>query len=71
MLVQFFFYLFSINIHNYPTLPSLAFAIFRSKYLKLNVYIPKIIGDILLDIKQSFYGGHTDMYIPDPKGKKI
>lgn len=54
---------FKINIHKYPTLSSLAFAIFRLKFLK-NVRIPIIIGSIYDDLKQSYTGGSTEMYIP-------
>lgn len=62
------FDLFNLNIHNYPTLPSLAFGIYRSKYLK-NYKIPLITGQIFNDIRKSYTGGSTDMYIP--YGKNI
>jgi len=42
----------------YPTLPSLAFGIFRSHYIKKNK-IPKIGGQIYTDIKQGYTGGQT------------
>jgi len=59
---------FKLNIQNYPTLPSLAFAIFRSKYLKiLSIY--QISGKIDKDIRQSYTGGSTEMFIP--KGENI
>lgn len=62
---------FKLNIINYPTLPSLAFAIFRSKYLKF-LSIHQISGKIERDIRQGYTGGSTDMFIPIlPKGKKI
>ena len=38
---KFIFDLFKLNIHSLPTIPSLAFAIFRSIYFK-NSYIPLI-----------------------------
>jgi DNA polymerase type B, organellar and viral len=60
---KFIFELFKLNIHDYPTLPSLAFAIFRLVYLK-NAHIPLVTGQIFKDIQQAYYGGHTDMYIP-------
>jgi len=60
------FDLFNLNIHNYPTLPSLAFAIYRSKYLK-DFKIPLITGQIFNDIRKSYTGGSTDMYIPHGK----
>jgi len=54
---------FSLNAFNYPTLPSLAFAIYRSSFL--NEYkIPKIGGKMLHDIRKSYTGGATEMYIP-------
>ena len=56
------FNLFKINIHNYPTISSLAFAIFRSKYLESDKLIPKISGKIYKDIKKAYTGGHVDVY---------
>ena len=58
------FDLFSINIHKYPTLSSLAFAIFRTHFLKLNT-IPQLSGQIARDIRQGYTGGAVDMYIPE------
>jgi len=54
---------FSINIHKYPTLSSLAFAIFRSSFMENNL-IPQLSGQIAKDIRQSYTGGAVDMYIP-------
>jgi hypothetical protein len=54
---------FSLNIHNYPTLPSLAFSIWRTHYLK-DHKIPIITGEIYNFIKQSYTGGHIDVYKP-------
>jgi DNA polymerase type B, organellar and viral len=62
------FSLFGKNIHHYPTLPSLAFAIFRSTFLEDDL-IPQLNGKIADDIRQGYTGGAVDMYIP--KGKKI
>jgi hypothetical protein len=53
-----------LNMTNYPTLPSLAFAIFRAHYLKDNSVV-QISGQIYKDIKQSYTGGAVDMYIPE------
>jgi len=65
------FDLFQRNVHNYPTLPSLAFAIFRSNFMK-NENIPQLSGKIANDIRQGYTGGAVDMYIPKPpKGVKI
>lgn len=53
----------SVNINKYPTLPSLAFAIYRSNYMPNNV-IPKLTGQIYNDISKGYTGGHVDVYIP-------
>jgi len=55
-----------LNMNNYPTLPSLAFAIFRAHYLKDNSVV-QISGQIYDDIKESYTGGAVDMYIPENK----
>nr|YP_009487185.1 hypothetical protein [Russula compacta]AWB36087.1 hypothetical protein [Russula compacta] len=60
------FNLFSVNMHNYPTLPSLAFAIFRSNFLVENT-IPQLSGKIASDIREGYTGGAVDMYIPTNK----
>jgi hypothetical protein len=65
------FNLFERNIHNYSTLPSLAFAIFRSKFM-VEENIPQLSGKIAKDIRQGYTGGAVDMYIPESKtGKTI
>ena len=65
------FDLFGKNAHHYPTLPSLAFAIFRSNFMEENS-IPQLSGKIAKDIRQGYTGGAVDMYIPKPpKGAKI
>lgn len=66
ILVKFNFLIFdkfNVNINRYPTLPSLAFGIFRTNFLDKDI-IPKFSGQMFNDIKESFTGGHTDMYIP-------
>src|SRR6266511_2274895 len=62
---------FKLNIVNFPTLPSLAFAIFRSKYLKIfSIY--QLTFKIDKDIRQGYTGGSTDMFIPNnPIGTKV
>jgi DNA polymerase type B, organellar and viral len=60
------FDLFSKNIHNYPTLPSLAFAIFRSNFMK-EENIPQLSGKIAKDIREGYTGGAVDVYIPQSK----
>lgn len=57
------FDLYKINVNKYPTLPSVAFSLFRTHYLKKN-FIPMISGQIAKDIRLSYTGGSTDMYIP-------
>jgi len=65
------FELFSISIHKFLTLSSLAFGIFRTHFLK-NDIIPQLSGEIEKDIRMSYTGGAVDMYIPTPpKGGKI
>jgi hypothetical protein len=63
---------FRLNIQEYPTLPSLTFAIFRSNYLKDiekdGYYIPLISDNIYNDIKESYTGGSTDMFTPQSSG---
>lgn len=63
--------LFQKNVHHYPTLPSLAFAIFRSKFM-LEENIPQLSGKIAKDIRLGYTGGSVDMYIPEnPEGTKV
>jgi hypothetical protein len=57
------FELFSINIFKARTLPSLSMLIFKVKYLNNNL-IPVITGAPYDFIKQSYRGGHTDVYVP-------
>jgi hypothetical protein len=65
------FELFQISIHKYPTLSSIAFAIFRTHFLT-NDTIPQLSGQIDKDIRQGYTGGAVDMYIPRlPKGEKM
>ena len=55
--------LFKVNITKYPTISSLAFAIFRTHFLKKDT-IPMISGQVFKDIKESYTGGAVDMYLP-------
>jgi hypothetical protein len=65
------FELFNINIYKYPTLSSLAFAIYRTVFLENNT-IPQLSGQVAKDIRQSYTGGVVDMYIPENKeGTKL
>jgi hypothetical protein len=52
---------FKINISRYPTLTSIAFAIYRSIFMPKDT-IPILLGGIYNDIKQAFYGGFVDVY---------
>jgi hypothetical protein len=60
---QLIFNNFNINIKNYPTLPSLTFSNFRYNYLN-DSKIAQISGKIFEDIRKSYTGGSTDMFIP-------
>nr|YP_010192420.1 DNA polymerase [Amanita sinensis]QZN08157.1 DNA polymerase [Amanita sinensis] len=58
----FIFKHFKININKYPTISSLAMAIYLSNYLKNENLIPLISGEIYNNIRKSYHGGHTDVY---------
>lgn len=53
----------TISIHNYPTISSLAIAIYLTHYLKITDLIPLVSGKIYRDISKSYHGGHTDVYM--------
>ena len=61
---QLIYQLFSISIHKYPTLASLAFAIYRSNFMK-DVNIPRLSKKHSEEIRSSYTGGAIDMYIPE------
>jgi len=63
------FELFSKNIHHYPTLPSLAFGIFRTKFMEENL-IPQLAGKIAENVRKGYTGGSVDMFIPKSKNNK-
>lgn len=54
---------FKLDITKYPTLPTLAFGLYRTKYLKKNK-IAMLSGKIAKDIRGGYTGGSTDMFIP-------
>lgn len=58
------FELFSLDINKYPTLPSLAFAIYRSNFMKDDFRIPLIDGSTYNDLKKAYTGGMVDVYKP-------
>lgn len=60
------FSLFRLDILKYPTLSSLAFAIYRSNFLK-NFKIPLIEGDLFNQLKKGYTGGSVDVYKPQPE----
>ena len=53
----------------YYSLPSLAFANFRAKFMPDDITIPCLNGEIYQFIKQGYSGGAVDVY--KPYGKKI
>jgi hypothetical protein len=62
---------FKLNFTNHPTLPSLAFNLFKNKYLKKNS-IHMLSGEIADNIRKGYTGGAVDMYLTKPiLGKKI
>nr|YP_009690150.1 DNA polymerase family B [Porodaedalea pini]QEG56930.1 DNA polymerase family B [Porodaedalea pini] len=66
---------FEVNVLKAPTLPSLAFRIFRSKFLPKSLEIPLLSRRVYNDLVQGYFGGHVDMYIPKgpiyPQGKDV
>ena len=65
---------FGVDVLECPTLPSLAFRIFRSNYLKDNT-LPLIDKKLYDDLVKAYFGGHVDLYIPKgpiyPEDKKL
>ena len=55
---------FEFNIFKNGTIPSLSQALFTRKFWDNTKKIPVITGEVYDFIKQSFTGGHTDVYIP-------
>ena len=60
------FQYFNVNIHHYPTLPGLAFGIYRSRFMK-EKSIPKLSRIISDNIRKGYTGGSVDMFIPEGK----
>lgn len=52
-----------LDIGNYPTLPSLALASFRCKFLNKSK-LPIISGQMFSDIHKAYTGGNVDVYKP-------
>jgi hypothetical protein len=64
---------FKINIGKFPTIPSLTFNLFISKYLKKDT-IHMLSGEVADRIRLSYSGGAVDMYLTKlirPKTKKV
>lgn len=57
------FDIFNLDIMKYPTFSSLAFAIYRSNYLK-DFKIPLITGELYNDLVKGYTGGAVDVYKP-------
>jgi len=60
------FDLLKVDIQKYPTLSSLAFAIYRTNFMEEEI-IPKLSGQMAENIRLSYTGGAVDMYIPENK----
>lgn len=54
--------LFHVDVLKYPTLPSLAFGIYRSNFLNEFWNIPILEGKVYEFISKSYRGGHVDVY---------
>jgi len=54
---------FKVDPFKYPTLASLAFAIYRTKYM-VDENIPILTGRVYDDIKKAYYGGIVEVYKP-------
>jgi len=53
-----------MDILKYPTLSSLAFAIYRSNFLTDNIKIPLIQGEMFNLFKRGYTGGAVNVYKP-------
>jgi DNA polymerase type B, organellar and viral len=67
---QIIFDKFNVDALKYPTISSLAFAIFRTNYLETHK-IPLITGDMYRELKSNYTGGACDVYKPYSFAKKI
>lgn len=55
--------LFGIDITKYPTLPSITFAAYKANFMESGK-IPKILSKLHYTLKQSYFGGFTESYVP-------
>lgn len=53
---------FGIDIQNTPTISSLAFSVYRTKYMPIDADIAIITGKLYKDLKTSYTGGAVDVY---------
>lgn len=53
-----------VDISKYPTLPSIAMAIFRTKYYDEKMNITNLKGKVRTFIQKGYFGGIVDVYIP-------
>jgi len=58
---------YSLNISNYPTLPSLSLSIYTSSFYNESNKIKMIKGQVEKDIRKSYFGGNVDVYINELK----
>jgi hypothetical protein len=66
------FKMFGINVHKYPTVSSLTFAIFRSNYLDENTKIPITDLKTYEMLQPGYTGGAVDVFQPsNPDNKKV
>lgn len=61
---------FSLNITSFPTITSLTFAIYLCHYLP-KATVPMLSGQIAKDIRESYTGGSTDMFLPYSSEKQL
>lgn len=59
---------YRVDVIKHPTLPSLAFAIFRTRFMK-NENIPILLGELYNDLYIGYTGGAVDVY--KPQGKNV
>jgi len=62
---------YSLNISNYPTLPSLSLSIYTSSFYNESNKIKMIKGQVEKDIRKSYFGGNVDVYINEVKNAYI
>ena len=66
--MNFFYSKFGINIHQSPTLPSLAMKLYKSKFMQKNTVF-QLNGKVERDIRESYTGGAVDVFKPHNMGE--